>query len=277
MRIRSSVSFTLGAVVAVALVGALGFAGQGPAAGGSGVPRGPDNKPDLSGIWQVLDNSIDSNIEPHNASYGVRAGQGVIVDPKDGKIPYLPSALAKREDNYKKRAMEPVSQCYSPGVPRLTYVNFPFQIIHTPSWMVVASEFVNNYRNVYINGSEHLKGIDFYMGDSRAKWEGDTLVIDVANFRHQPDEVQTWLDASGNWHSAKLHVVERWTRTSRDMMKYEATLEDPEVYSRPWKMEVLLYRHQEPNFRLMDYQCQIFRNKLVREQKRGPALRIVSD
>src|SRR5204863_8402888 len=103
---------------------------------------------------------------------GDRAGQGIIVDHLDGKIPYLPAALAKRQENYKNRAMDPVSQCFSPGVPRLTYVPFPFQIVQAPTWMTITSEFVNNYRNVYINGSEHLPGIDFYMGDSRAKWDG---------------------------------------------------------------------------------------------------------
>jgi hypothetical protein len=258
--------------VAVAVAGSLAVSGQGPS--GSGIPRGSDNKPDFSGIWQVLDNAVDANIEPHEASYGVRGGQGVIVDPPDGKLPYLPAALAKRQENYKNRAMDPVSQCFSPGVPRLAYVPFPFQIVQKPNWMMIASEFVNNYRNVYINGSEHLKGIDFYMGDSRAKWDGDTLVIDVANFRHEPDEVQTWFDASGNWHSDKLHVEERWRMVNRDVINFRATVEDPEVFSRPWTMEVVLYRHLEKNFRLLDYQCQIFKENMLRSGQ-GPAFRVV--
>ncbi|HEX4999688.1 MAG TPA: hypothetical protein VFY29_15800 [Terriglobia bacterium] len=275
MKVRSFASFAATVLVVAAVVGSLAVMGQGPSAG-TAIPRSVDGKPDFSGIWQVLDNSIDANIEPHEASYGVRGGPGAIVDPTDGKLPYLPAALAKREENYKNRAMDPVSQCFSPGVPRLVYVPYPFQITQTPKWMVITSEFVNNYRNVYINDSEHLKGIDFYMGDSRGKWEGDTLVIDVANFRHQPDEVQTWFDASGNWHSNKLHVVERWKMVSPNVINFRATVEDPEVFSRPWTMEVTIYRHLEKNFRLMDYQCQIFKENLVRSGK-GPAFRVVSD
>src|SRR6185369_15280830 len=173
--------------------GQAGGRGHAPAAGGRGqaagargqagpaIPRTADGKPDLSGIWQVLDNSLDGDIEPHAASYGVHAGQGGIVDPPDGKIPYLPSALAKRQENYKNRARDPVDYCFKPGVPRITYIPFPFQITQTSKMMQITYEFVHNYRSVYLNESEHLPGIDFYNGDSRAKWEGDTLVVDVAN------------------------------------------------------------------------------------------------
>src|SRR5262245_40374734 len=108
--------------------GQAGGRGQAPAgrgaAAGPAIPRTADGKPDLSGIWQVLDNSIDGNVEPHAASYGVRAGQGAIVDPADGKIPYLPAALAKRQANYKNRAKDPVAYCFKPGVPRITYIPF---------------------------------------------------------------------------------------------------------------------------------------------------------
>src|SRR5262249_7419238 len=108
-------------------------AGRGQAAGARGqtgptIPRGADGKPDLSGIWQVLDNSLDGNIEPHVASYGVHGGQGAIVDPADGKIPYLPAALAKRQANFKNRAKDPTAYCFKPGVPRITYKPYPFQI-----------------------------------------------------------------------------------------------------------------------------------------------------
>ena len=234
----------------------------------------PDGKPDLTGIWQVLDLSLDANIEPHTASWGVHAGQGVIIDPPDGKIPYLPASLAKRQENYKNRAKDPVAHCYKPGVPRINYVPFPFQITQTPAWIQVTYEFVHNHRNIYLNGSTHLPGIDFFNGDSRAKWDGDTLVVDVTNLNDDPSLVPTWFDASGNYHSDALHVVERWTRTSMDNMTYRATMEDPKVFSRPWTIEVLLYRHKEPNFRILEYECQIFKEKLAREGK-GNFLRIV--
>ena len=237
------------------------------------IPRAADGKPDLSGIWQVLDNSLDGNIEPHVASYGVHGGQGAIVDPPDGKIPYLPSALAKRQENYKNRAKDPVAYCFKPGVPRITYIPFPFQITQTSKMIQITYEFVHNYRSIYINGSEHLPGIDFFNGDSRAHWDGDTLVVDVADFNDDPQH-PTWFDSTGNYHSDALHVIERWTRTSPDTMVYRATMEDPKVFSRPWTIEVLLYRHQEPNFRIMEYECQMFKEKLVREGK-GNNLKVV--
>ena len=107
--------------VAVFIVGVLTAGGQAPVS--LALPRTADGKPDLSGIWQVLDNSLDGNIEPHAASYGVHGGQGAIVDPPDGRIPYLPSALAKRQENYKNRAKDPVAYCFKPGVPRITTVS----------------------------------------------------------------------------------------------------------------------------------------------------------
>jgi hypothetical protein len=295
MRVRGAIFVFLAmAAVAILLLSLATVTGQAPAAGGARgqtpaagrgaapaaasplvVPRLADGKPDLSGIWQVLDNSIDGNVEPHAASWGVRAGQGAIVDPPDGMIPYLPAALAKRQENYKNRAKDPVSRCFKPGVPRVTYIPFPFQITHSPKMIQVTYEFVHNWRSIYINESTHLPGIDFYFGDSRAKWDGDTLVVDVRNFRDDPD-IPTWFDASGNYHSDALHVVERWTRTSRDLMTYRATMEDSKVFSRPWTIEVLLYRHQAPNFRIMEYECQMFKEKLVRQGK-GDLMRIVED
>jgi hypothetical protein len=283
MRVRGTIFvFFAMAAVAVLVLSLATISGQAPAAGARGqaaaaaaIPRTADGKPDLSGIWQVLDNSIDGNVEPHAASFGVRAGQGAIIDPPNKMIPYLPAALAKRQENYKNRAKDPVSRCFKPGVPRVTYIPFPFQITQSPKMIQITYEFVHNWRSIYINDSKHLEGIDFYFGDSRARWEGDTLVVDVTNFRDDP-EIPTWFDASGNYHSDALHVVERWTRTSPDLMVYRATMEDPKVFSRPWTIEVLLYRHQEKNFRIMEYECQMFKEKLVRQGK-GDLMRIVED
>jgi len=271
----SIVALSVAAFFCVAILTAGGQAARGQSPAGSAIPRAADGKPDLSGIWQVLDNSLDGNIEPHAASYGVHAGQGAIVDPPDGKIPYLASALAKRQENYKNRAKDPVAYCFKPGVPRITYLPFPFQITQTPKMIQVTYEFVHNYRSIYINGSEHLPGIDFFNGDSRARWEGDTLLVDVADFNDDPGH-PTWFDSTGNYHSDALHVVERWTRTGQDTMVYQATMEDAKVFSRPWTIEVLLYRHQEKNFRIMEYECQMFKEKLVREGK-GNNLRVVEN
>ena len=272
---RSIVASSVAVFISVAVVSSVAQGGRGQAPAARAIPRTADGKPDLSGIWQVLDNSLDGNIEPHAASYGVHGGQGAIVDPSDGKIPYLPSALARRQENYKNRAKDPVAYCFKPGVPRITYIPFPFQITQTPKMIQISYEFVHNSRSIYINASDHLPGIDFFNGDSRAKWEGDTLVVDVADFNDDPQH-PTWFDSTGNYHSDALHVVERWTRSGPDTMVYRATMEDPKVFSRPWTIEVLLYRHQEPNFRIMEYECQMFKEKLIREGK-GNNLRVVEN
>jgi hypothetical protein len=251
--------------------GAAPAQGRGAAPAGPVIPRTADGHPDFSGVWQVLDNGIDGNIEPHAASWGVRAGQGVIVDPPDGKIPYKPEAMERRQANYKNRAEDPVSRCWKPGVPRINYIPFPFQITQSPKMIQMTYEFVHSYRSVYINDSTHLAGIDFFNGDSRAKWEGDTLVVDVANFNDDPTR-PTWLDGSGNYHSDALHVVERYTFNGPDMITYRATLDDSKVYARPFTIEVVLYRHKEKNFRLLEYECQVFKEQLVKDGK-GDSLR----
>lgn len=247
--------------------------GRGGAPAGPALPRMADGHPDFSGVWQVLDNSLDGGIEAHSASWGVHAGQGAIVDPADGKIPYLPAAVARRQENYKNRALDPVSRCWKPGVPRITYIPFPFQITQSAKMMQMTYEFVHSSRSVYINDSTHLVGIDFFNGDSRAKWDGDTLVVDVANLNDDPER-PTWLDGSGNYHSDALHVVERYTYNGPDIITYRATLDDSKVFSKPFTIEVTLYRHKEKNYRLLEYECQVFKDKLIRDGK-GDYLRIV--
>jgi hypothetical protein len=216
-------------------------------------PRTWNDQPDLQGIWQVMNTANDS-LEPHTAVLGMPAGLGVIVDPPDGKIPYKPEALAQRDENFKNRATaDPVNRCWMPGVPRLTYLPFPLQIFQSKDHILIASEYVHTYRTIFINGTKHLDGVDFYDGDSRGHWEGDTLVVDVAGFNDQ-----TWFDRSGNYHSEQLHVVERYTRTGPDVLMYEATIEDPKLLTRPFKISMPLHRHTEPNFRLLEYECHAY-------------------
>jgi len=220
----------------------------------AGQARGTAQMPDLQGIWQVSDTSLAYNVEPHTATYGVPAGQGAIADTPNKMIPYLPAAAARRQDNLKNRAaLDPINQCFKPGVPRITYLHFPFQIIQTPTQVTFVYEYIHNTRNIYLNRKEHLDGLDFWNGDSIGRYEGNTLVVDVADFNDQ-----TWLDASGNHHSEALKVQERYTRTDPNTITYEVTLTDPKVYSRPWKMSMLLYRHREPNFRILEYECHAY-------------------
>ena len=210
-------------------------------------PRTPDGHPDLQGIWQALNTAV-WNIEDHAPELGVPGGQGIV---EGGEIPYLPSALALRQENFRKRlTADPEAKCYMAGVPRITYMPYPFQIVQQGNQVSILYEYVHTVRNIYVN-SPHPKGpIQWWMGDSRGRWEGETLVADVVHFTDQ-----TWFDRSGNYHSAALHVVERYTRTGPDHILYEATIEDPKVFSRPWKISLPLYRRQERNVRLLEYEC----------------------
>lgn len=216
-------------------------------------PRTPDGKPDLQGIWEAR-TTANANLEAHGAALGIRAGESVIVDPPDGKIPYQPAARAKQKENFRNRAAaDPLNKCFLPGVPRATYLPYPFQIFQTPEFVALTYEYAHASRTIHMNKSAHLDDIDFWMGDSRGHWEGETLVVDVAD-----NNGDTWLDSSGNFHSAALHVVERYTRTGPDTLQYEATLEDPKVLTRPFKISIPLYRHTEKNAQLYEYECHVY-------------------
>ncbi len=233
------------AATAVVVATVMAAAGQG-APQTYQAPRTPDGRPDLQGIWQAV-NAAVWNLEDHTASLGVPAGMGVV----DGEIPYLPSARARRQENSRNRLTDdPETQCYLVGVPRLTYMPYPFQIVQTPRQTTFLYEYVHAIRNVYMEGPHPEGPIQWWLGDSRGRWEGDTLVVDVVHFTDQ-----TWLDRSGNYHSDALHVVERYTLTGPDHMLYEATIEDPKVFSRPWTISMPLYRRQEENARLLEYEC----------------------
>ena len=211
------------------------------------VPRGPDGKPDLSGIWQVI-NTAAWDIQDHSAQKGIPAGQGVV---EGNEIPYLPAAAQKRKENFENRmTADPETKCYLPGVPRVTYTPLPFQIVQAPTQVTILYEYAHAVRNIFM-GSPHLPGkIEWWMGDSRSHWEGDTLVVDVIHFNNEP-----WFDRAGNFHSEELHVIERYTPVGPDHITYEATIEDPLVFTRPWKMSMPLYRHKEKYIQLLEYEC----------------------
>src|SRR5665213_1521389 len=225
-------------------------------------PRTADGHPDLQGIWQVM-NTAAVNLEDHIATLDMPAGRSVIVDPADGKIPYTAAAAQQQKENYKNRVKaDPLNMCYIPGDPRVMYLPFPMQIVQTPKYVVMASEFAHSLRRIYMDGSKHPDVALFWIGDSRGHWDGDTLVVDVAN--NLPD---TWFDRSGNFHSDALHIVERITRTEPDLLTYQATLEDPKVFTRPWTMQMLLYRHREPNLKLLEYECNVYLEDAAKESR----------
>jgi hypothetical protein len=208
--------------------------------------RTSGGKPNLQGVWQVL-NTAAWDIQDHAARLGVPAGQSVVVG---NEIPYTPAALAKKRQNFENRAIaDPETKGYLPGVPRIKYMPYPFQIFQTSDQIVMVFEYDRGVRNIYTNGTQHPRGpLNWWLGDSRGRWEGDTLVVDVTYFTDE-----TWLDRAGNFHSDALHLVERFTPSGPDHINYEVTVEDPNVFTRPWQMRMMLYRRKEPNVRVLEY------------------------
>src|SRR5205823_6425460 len=210
------------------------------------IPRARDGKPNLSGMWQAM-NAAAWDIQDHSAQKGVPAGQGVV---EGNEIPYQAWAFAKKRENYENRAtLDPETRCYLPGVPRVTYMPFSFQIVQVQDMITILYEYVHATRYIYTNGSQHPQGqIDLWMGDSRGHWDGDTLSVDLTHFNDQ-----TWFDRAGNFHSDALHEIERYTLIDSDHINYAVTIEDPKVFTRPWNVNMILYRHKEKNFQLLDY------------------------
>ncbi len=233
--------FTGAFLAALLVIAATRAAAQTPAPA-----RTSDGKPNLQGIWQVL-NTAAWDVQDHPARLGVPAGQG-IVDGND--IPYQPAALAKKRANFESRATaDPETKGYLPGVPRIMYMPFPFQILQTPDQIVMVFEYDRGVRNIFTNGTPHPRGpLNWWLGDSRGRWEGNTLVVDVVYFTDQ-----TWFDRAGNFHTDALHLVERFTPAGPDHINYEVTVEDPNVFTRPWTMRMVLYRRKEPNVRVLEY------------------------
>ena len=216
------------------------------------LPRTADGKPNLSGVWQAF-GPADRDLLPHAASKDSPANLGIV---DGGEIPYQPWALAKKKENFEKReTADPVTaKCNMPGVPRLTYTPLPFQIFQGAKSTTVLYEFAHAVRQIYTNGTSHPDGhIDWFLGDSRGHWDGDTLVVDIVDFNEE-----TWLSHAGDFHSDQLHVVERYTPIDADHIKYQATLEDPKVFTKPWSLSLVLYRRVEPNFQLLEYDCYTF-------------------
>lgn len=252
-----------------------------PACGGAQdgeIPRTPSGRPDMNGLWQALGNA-HWDIEPHaarpalamqpgpvipvpanevlalGAVGSVPSGYGVV---EGGMIPYLPDALALRDENREQwLERDPEIKCYLAGVPRATYMPFPFQIFQSDSKVFMAYEYAGAMREIYLDDPGPPQ-VDSWMGQSVGRWEGDTFVIEVNGFNGQ-----AWLDRAGNHHSAGLQVTERYTMVGPDHIMYEAELNDPETYSRPWKIRMPLYRNIDPNARLGQFKCVEFVEELM--------------
>ena len=226
-----------------AALGAPAFAQTAP------IPRLASGKPDFSGIWQTL-SEADYDLEPHAGRRDAPPSPGVI---EGGTIPYLPQALAQKRSNFEARGKDdPRLKCWALGVPRSVYYPAPFQIFQRDRDLTLVHQFGHQVRTIHTNETLHPTETDegFWLGDSRGRWEGDTLVVDVTDFNEE-----TWLDRAGDYHSDALHVVERWRFVDPDTIAYSATLDDKKVFSRPWTVDVLLHRRRDKNFQLIEDYC----------------------
>ncbi len=220
-------------------------------------------KPNLSGIWQAM-TEANWDVRPHQARPGPPQFGALFAEPaslgivEGNEIPYQPWAAAKQKENFAKRwELDPEAKCYMPGVPRATYMPFPFQIIQGTNKIVVAYAFASAGRLIHMDKVDDSPA-DTWMGWSKGRWDGDTLVVDVTSFIDQ-----TWFDRAGNFHSEALHVVERYTPSGPNLIQYQATIEDPKVFTRPWKMSVALHRRQEKNAQLLEFQCVPFSEEML--------------
>jgi hypothetical protein len=230
--------------------------------------------PNLTGLWQAI-TEANWDIQPHAAQPGPPqfgalfaqpAGPGIV---EGNEIPYQSWALTKKKDNFEKRLvrvnadgvrlepLDPEAKCYMPGVPRATYMPFPFQIVQATDKIIIAYEFASASRIVHMDKVDPAPN-DSFMGWSVGHWEGDTLVVDVTALNDK-----TWFDRAGNFHSDALHVVERYTPASPEVLRYEATIEDAKVFTRPWKMSFPLYRRLDRNAQFLEFKCVPFSEELV--------------
>jgi len=274
-----------GAALAIALVAlaALPETGEAQTAPAYRSPRTADGKPNLNGIWQAM-NEANYDLQSHMArpAMALRPGPfgplpaaqvlhlGAVgaVPPGPGvvegdEIPYLPAALEQKKKNQENwLTLDPEIKCYLPGVPRATYMPQPFQIFQSASAIFIAYQYAGAVRNIFLK-DPGPPPIDSWMGQSVARWEGESLVVDATGFNDQ-----SWFDRAGNFHSDQLKVTERYTRIQPDVLNYEATITDPKVFSRPWKISMPLYRRLDRGAQIMDFKCVEFVEELMYGQWR---------
>ena len=265
-----TVALAVAAVSAVIAVSMTRIAGQ-----AARPARTVDDKPNFSGIWQAL-NEAHWDLEAHAARPGIVTQPGVYpfsyaevpaapvlalgaaggvpgsvgVVEGDGEIPYTPEASAIKQENAEHWIdRDPELKCYLPGIPRAMYMPYPFQIVQSTNKIQMAYTFTSTARTIHLDQVDGPPD-DTYMGHSVGRWEGDTLVVDVTDFNGK-----NWFDRAGNFHSEALHLVERFTPISADAIHYEVTIEDPNVFTHPWRISMPLYRRLEPNMQLMEYRC----------------------
>jgi hypothetical protein len=229
------------------------------------VLRTTDGRPNLNGIWQAI-GTAHWNLQDHQARMGPVLELGAVLAVPAGlsvvegdEIPYQPWAAARQKENYENwLSRDPEVKCYLPGLPRATYMPYPFQILQTgDNDILMAYEYASASRVIKM-GPVEPPPVDTWMGQSAGHWEGDTLVVDVTGLNDQ-----TWFDRAGNFHSEALHVVERFTPAGPDRLDYQVTIEDPKVFTRPWTMQMPLYRRQDKDVQILEFKCVEFVEELM--------------
>ena len=245
--------------------------------------RTPDGKPNFSGVWQAL-NEANWDLQAHEARAGMVTQKGVYdyeyarvpaapvlalgaaagvpgslgVVQGDGQIPYKPEAATLKQQNSENWIdRDPELKCYLPGVPRAMYMPYPFAIVQSTNKIHMTFAFSNAGRVIHMDKVEGPPD-DTYMGHSVGHWEKDTLVVEVTHFNGK-----NWFDRAGNFHSDGLRLVERYSPISPDAIRYEATIDDPKTFTRPWTISMPLYRRLEPNATVIDYPCMEFSEEFM--------------
>ena len=235
-----------------------------PASAASEIGR-IDGRPDLNGLWQA-NSTANWNLEAHSAAdLPAFPGLGAIAAipagisyVEGGTIPYLPAALAQRDANRAGwPATDPEAKCYMPGIPRATYMPFPFQIVQGNKDILFAYEFATANRKVNLVTPETAV-VPTWMGTSNGRWEGDTLVVEVTG-----NNELAWYDRAGNYRSTSTTVTERFTKVGPDRIDYAATITDPTLYSRPWTIRMPLYRRAEAGAQMLEFKCVPFSEELI--------------
>jgi len=245
-----------------------------PARGQTGAPARVariGGKPNFTGLWQALTGANwdiqDHSTEPGpfyqlGAAFAIPAGQGIV---EGNEIPYKPEALEQRRLNRLNRwTADPEIKCYMPGIPRANYMPFPFQIVQGDATIAFAYEFATSNRVVYVKTPRKAQ-VAAWMGTSNGHWEGDTLVVEVTG-----NWPESWFDRSGNFHSDALKVTERYTLRNPDVIDYEATIDDPKTFTRPWKLSFPIYRRLEKNAKLLEFKCVEYTEELIYGHLRKP-------
>jgi hypothetical protein len=235
------------------------------------LPRASNGRPDLSGVWQTI-NTAHWNLEPHTSAYpvllelgaqfAVPPGPGVVVG---GEIPYLPEARAERDRRFENRLIDdPEGKCFMGGVPRSTYMPYPFQILQNERDVVIYYQFATAVRRIFVDGKDEAP-LDSWMGWSNGRWDGDTFVVDVSGLNGL-----TWLDRAGNYASGNARITERYTPLGPNHLQYEATIDDSTVFSRPWTIRMPLYRIVDQDFRVLEFKCEPYAEEKIYGHLRKP-------